>query len=373
MINKERLLNTFLELVQIDSQTRNERQVADYTKSKLSGLGFTVFEDQAGAHFGGNAGNVIAHKTGNVSGAGVLLCAHMDTVTPGCGVVPVIQDGVISSKGETILGGDDKAGIAAILEMAETMVENKLDHGLIQIVFTVAEEGGLRGAKHIDRGLLKPVDAAFFFDSSNLPSQIVVEAPFQLGMKITFKGKAAHAGVAPEEGISAIVMAAEAISQMPLGRIDETTTANIGIISGGKATNIITDLVTIEGEARSLSLEKVTKQKDLMLDACQKAADRFGGSVIFEVEESYAGISLDRESLTVQIASEAVKNLGMTPELTKTGGGSDANVFNGYGIAATNLGVGMSKVHSTEEYLKISDLEITARTALEIVKVALKH
>lgn len=372
-MNKERLLKMFLELVRIDSETTNERAVADYVKAKLQQLGFEVKEDNAGAVIGGSAGNVIAYKAGTIDGANITFCAHMDTVAPGCGIEPVINGNIITSKGNTVLGGDDKAGIAAIIEAVETMIENGEEHGPIQIVFTIAEEGGLRGAKNIDLHLLhQPIRGAYFFDTGRTSDHIVVQAPYQISFKATFKGKASHAGVAPEKGISAIQMTAEAINQMKLGRIDEETTANIGVIQGGKVTNIIPETVEIKGECRSLDKDKVEMQKAHMIDCCQKAADKFGGTVELEAVKSYDGILLTPDMEVIRLVSKAVENLGLTPKLIKNGGGSDASIFNGYGIASTVVGVGMTNAHSVDESIKISDIELAVQVIGEIIKEGAK-
>ena len=372
-MNKDRLVQTFLELVQIDSETRNERAVADYVLKKLQRMGYDVSEDKAGEAIGGNAGNIVAYKPGTAPGKRILFCAHMDTVTPGNGVKPVVEGDIIRSQGDTILGGDDKGGIAVLLETAQILQEEKIDHGSLHLVFTVAEEGGLNGAKNLDRSLLHgPIEAAFFLDSDDLPDKIVVEAPIQVNFKVIFHGKAAHAGCEPEKGISAIQMAAEAISQMKLGRLDEETTANIGIIQGGRATNIVTDRVEIEGECRSLSQEKLAVQQAHMVACCEEAAKKFGGRAEVVVKENYAGILLDPESSPVQLAAAAARKIGLEPELIKIGGGSDANIFNGYGIPSTILGVGMQNVHSTEEYITISAMTTAVEAILAIIEEAAK-
>lgn len=370
-MNKERLVQTFLELVQIDSETGNERAVADYVTKKLQRMGYDVTEDKAGEAIGGNAGNVIAYRPGTAPGKRILFCAHMDTVTPGNGVQPVVAGDIIRSQGETILGGDDKGGIAVLLEAAQTLQEEKIAHGSLHLVFTVAEEGGLNGAKNLDRSLLHgPIEAAFFLDSDDLPNKIVVEAPIQVNFEVIFHGKAAHAGCEPEKGVSAIQMAAAAISAMRLGRIDEETTANIGVIQGGHATNIVTDKVVIEGECRSLKRDKLEAQKAHMLACCEEAAQKFGGQAEIIVKENYAGILLDPQSAPVQLARAAAKKIGLEPELIKIGGGSDANIFNGYGIDSTILGVGMENCHSTDEYISISAMTTAVEAVLAIVEEA---
>ncbi len=371
-MQEQRLLQTILELVQIDSESRNERGVADYVTAKLKTLGYAVKEDGAGAHIGGNAGNVIAYHAGNCAGKSVLFCAHMDTVAPGNGVKPVVEDGIVRSDGTTVLGGDDKAGIAAILEALEMIHASETAHGPIQVVFTVAEEVGLLGAKYLALDALAPVDAAFFFDSDGMPNQICVASPYHIDITATFRGRASHAGVEPEKGISAVQMAAKAIAAMQLGRLNEETTANIGIIHGGTATNVVAGETVIYGEARSLVKEKVEAQIAHMQSCCEEAAEAVGGSVEVQIEECYAAIDLDENSTTVQLAKKAVEKLGLTPQLVKSGGGSDANVFCGKGIPATNIGCGMNNVHSVQEYLNLSEVKAAAAFIQAVVAEAVE-
>ncbi|MBR6755773.1 MAG: M20/M25/M40 family metallo-hydrolase [Peptococcaceae bacterium] len=370
MINQERLVNTLIDLVKLDSETKFERKVADYAKAKLESLGFSVREDEAGEKIGGNAGNVIGYHPGDGQGKSLLFCAHMDTVKPGIGVKPQIRDGVIYSSGDTILGGDDKAGMAAIFEAIETAQENNIPCGPIQVVFTVAEEGGLLGAKQLEVEKMQPVDAAFSFDSDGMPSDICVAAPHHIAITVTFTGKAVHSGMEPEKGINAIYMMAEAIHNMKLGRIDEETTANFGVVNGGRATNIVTESVTIWGEARSLNKEKVDAQIAHMTKCCEEAAAKFGGKVEVITEEEYSAINLDKDSVIVQMASQAAEKLGLTPNLVKSGGGTDANVFCGKGIPACNIGVGMENVHSMEECLSIEKMAMASKVILELIKAA---
>lgn len=370
MIQRERMIQTFLDLVQLDSESKNERAVADYVTAKLQALGYTVREDGAAEATGGNAGNIIAYRQGNCDGKSVLFSSHMDTVIPGNGVKPVVEADIIRSDGTTVLGGDDKGGITAILEAATVLEETGAAHGPIQIVFTVSEEIGLLGAKYLKLEELQPVDAAFFFDSDGMPSEICVASPYHIDITATFHGHAAHAGMEPEKGRSAIQMAAAAVAAMKLGRLDADSTANIGIIEGGRATNIVTDKTVIQGEARSLTREVVDAQIAHMAECCRNGAAQFGGTVDIEIDECYAAIDLDPNSTTVQLASAAVRRLGMEPHLVKSGGGSDANVFCGKGIPATNVGVGMTKVHSVEEYLVIEEMRQASEFVLAIIEEA---
>lgn len=368
MINEKRVLDRFLSYIQIDSPTKHEREFAEFLMDELKRLGFEVYMDKAGESVGSNSGNVIAKLKGNTEGETLLFCAHMDTVSPGRGINPVIKDGIIFSDGTTVLGGDDKAGIAAILEAVETVIENDIDHGDLELVFTINEEGGLYGAKNLEYDRLN-AKTAFVLDSGGDPGFIVIQGPAQNQINAKFIGKEAHAGAEPENGISAIQMAAEAISKMKLLRIDEETTANIGFISGGEATNIVTKEVEIHGEARSLNEEKLQAQTDHMVKCCQDAAEKFGGKVEVQVEKSYGAFKVEEDAEIVVKAKEACKNLGLEPATTTTGGGSDTNIINVNGISTVNLAVGMRLPHTVDEHIYIKDLENSARLVLEIIKV----
>ncbi|GAB6182137.1 M20/M25/M40 family metallo-hydrolase [Desulfotomaculum defluvii] len=371
MVNENRIIDEFIELVQVDSESGAERQLADLLKARLKDLGLEVREDNAGSFIevGQTTGNIIGTLPGNGgNGPLLLLSAHMDTVKPGKGVQPRRENGKIISSGNTILGSDDKAGIVAILEALRVIKENQLQHGGIQVAFTIAEEMGLVGAKGLDYNLLQ-AKLGFVLDSGGAPGEIIIKAPTQYSFTATVKGKAAHAGIAPEQGINAIVVASHAIANVRLGRIDEETTANIGAISGGLATNIVPDKVTVEGEARSLNPVKAKAQIDHMEEEFVKAAAKFGTSVDFNVLKQYDHINLAADSLPVRIALKAAESVDLKPHLAQTGGGSDANVFNGKGIACANLGIGMSKVHTTEEFITEEHLIQNAKFIVEIIKV----
>lgn len=372
MINSERLIGEFIELIQVDSESGAERQMADLLKEKLNALGLQVFEDEAGSfvEVGQRTGNLIATLPSNGGqGPMLLLSAHMDTVKPGKGVKPVRQNGVITSSGNTILGSDDKAGIAAIMESLRVLQEQNILHGGLQVVFTVAEEIGLVGAKGLDYNRLQ-AKIGFVLDSGGPPGEIIIKAPTQYSFKATIKGKAAHAGIAPEQGINAIVVASQGIAAMKVGRIDEETTSNVGLISGGVATNIVPEQVTIQGEARSINPTKAKAQIDHMVDELKQAADRLGARAEIEVVKEYDSIDLAPDALPVRIAVKAAEQIGLKPLIGQTGGGSDANVFNGQDIDCANLGTGMSKVHTTEEFITEENLLNNARFVLEIIKTA---
>lgn len=367
MINKERVLERFLRYVQIDSPTKEERAFALILKNELEELGLTVVMDDAGEKAGSNSGNLIARLKGNADKETILFSAHMDTVSPSRGVKPKIVDGTIYSDGTTILGGDDKAGIASIMEALEVLKEENLPHGDIEIAFTIYEEGGLYGSKNLDYSKIH-AKIGFVLDSGGDPGDIIVQGPAQNKIDVTFTGLEAHAGVAPESGISAIQMAGEAISNMLLLRVDEETTANIGSISGGGATNIVTKEVVFHAEARSLNDEKLKVQTDHMVQCCEEAAGKFGGKVDVEVENAYGAFNIPVDHPTVKAVEEACRKLQIPTRTTTSGGGSDTNIFNAHGIAAINLGIGERKPHTLEEHLHIIDLENTARIVVELMK-----
>jgi tripeptide aminopeptidase len=356
MINRDRLVSTFLELVQIDSPSGQEEEIARHLTAELRSLGLTVEHD--------TTGNVIGRLAGE--GQPILLSAHIDTVGPGLGVKPVITSGMIISDGTTILGSDDKSGIAVILEVLRALMERDLSHPPLEVALTVSEETGLKGAKGLDFNRLRAKEG-IVLDSGGPIGAIVISAPSQDKLRAVVHGKTAHAGVEPERGINAIVVAAEAIAAMPLGRIDEETTANIGRIQGGAATNIVPDRVEMAGEARSRDGKKLEAQMQAMTNALKKAASRHGATVEIDVERSYSAFELSEEDGIVQRAMAAAKALGLVPVLVPSGGGSDANIFNAGGIATINVSTGMEKVHTTEERIAVADMVKSAEFLLAIL------
>lgn len=367
MVNKKRLLDEFLELVQITCSTRNERQIADVLTKRLQNLGFAVIEDNAGEKIGGNTGNLIATLKGNPSLPKIFFSAHMDCVEPCANIKPQIKDGVITSDGTTILGSDDKSGIAPILEAIRVIQEEKMEHGDLQVIFTVAEEGGLNGSKNLEQQYLTS-DFGYCLDSSGRPGKVIVQAPGQDKLVIQIHGKTAHAGLAPEEGINAIVLAGKACATVKEGRIDEETTANIGIIKGGRANNIVPDFVEIVAESRSRNPQKLSKQTDYMVDTFKKVVAENGGRAEVEVIHAYAPYTLTEDSHVVKNIVKAMRAIAVEPTLASTGGGSDGNLFNLYGVPCCTLGTGMTKAHTTEEYIIEEDLYKVAEIILSVVQ-----
>ncbi|GEL77413.1 M20/M25/M40 family metallo-hydrolase [Tenuibacillus multivorans] len=355
-INEQRLIDEFMELVQVDSETKHEENISKVLIEKFKALGLSVQEDNAKEETGHGANNLVFTLKGNKKGADpIYFTSHMDTVVPGNGIKPSIEGDYIVSDGTTILGADDKAGIASMLEAIKTLKDNNLEHGDVQFVITVGEESGLVGAKAFDSNLL---DAKYGYavDSNGKVGNIIVAAPTQAKLWITSRGKSAHAGLAPEKGISAITLAAKAIARMPLGRIDDETTANIGRFEGGKATNIVSDEAFILAEARSLNPEKLDRQIDKIKQACQEAEKELGGSLEVDVEIMYPGFRHEEGDQVVEIAKAAAKNIGRDSQLEKSGGGSDANIFAGLGVPTVNLCVGYENIHTTDERMPVNEL-----------------
>jgi len=368
MVNQDRLVNEFLELVQIDSETKHERNIANVLKEKFEHLGLEVIEDDTTSVTGHGAGNLIVTMSGTKANVDpIYFTSHMDTVVPGNGVKPSIKDGYVVTDGTTILGADDKAGLASIFEAIRILKENNIEHGTIQFVITVGEESGLVGAKALNREMLK-AKYGYALDSDGKVGNIIVAAPTQAKIKATIFGKTAHAGVAPEKGISAITIAAKAISKMPLGRIDEETTANIGRFEGGQATNIVCDRVDILAEARSLVPEKMEKQVQKMKSAFEQTATEMGGRAEVDVQVMYPGFKFSKDDLVVQIAQKAAGKIGRTSELLKSGGGSDANIIAGFGIPTVVLSVGYEEIHTTNERMPIEELVKLTEMVVAIVE-----
>ena len=372
MINRDRILKEFIELVSITSPSRAEREIADVLKQKMTDAGLEVEEDSVGEKIGGTSGNLIAKLPGNIDGAPCLmLSAHMDSVEPCANIKPQLKDGVITSSGDTILGSDCKSGIAPILEALRHLRENKLPHGEILVVFTVAEEGGLHGAKNIDKEKIRS-DFGYALDGGGAPGVVTSMAPGQNRIEIVIHGKTAHAGLAPEEGINAIVLAGKAMAEIPQGRIDFETTCNVGLIKGGTATNIVPDKVEITAESRSRNMEKLDKLTEEITGAFQRVAREGGGSAEISVKKMYDPFVLAEDSLVISTAVKAAQNLSLPTRIEGTGGGSDANFFNIYGIPTAILGTGMSKVHPREEFILEEHLYTTTEWTLEIISAVAK-
>lgn len=368
MINPERVAQLFMDLCRLNSPPRHEGRVADFLQERLEGLGLACTRDQAHLATGGDTGNLIATLMGTRDARPLFFSAHMDTVEPNPNVVIVRNDGMIRTDGTSILGADDKCGIAAIVEAITSILEDGEDHGTIQLVFSVCEEVGLQGASHLDRSLLH-AEMGYVLDTGAPVGTIVYTAPTQNNLNATIKGRAAHAGFEPEKGISAIQVAARAINQMKLGRIDDETTANVGVIHGGTATNIVCPEVHLRAEARSRDLKKLDAQTQHMLEALHEAAADFGAEIDVEVSRAYTGYRLDPDAFVLKVATTAAEAIGLSVNMRAAGGGSDANVYNNDGLPCCVLGTAMRQIHTHQEHVLEEDLVRSAEWVASIVRV----
>ncbi|WNQ09369.1 M20/M25/M40 family metallo-hydrolase [Paenibacillus aurantius] len=373
MIQQDRVIQEFMELVQVNSETKHEQEISKVLKEKFASLGFSVEEDDSAAKTGHGSGNLIftlPANTGNPQAPRLFFTCHMDTVAPGNNIKPQLHaDGYIRSDGTTILGADDKAGISALLEAIRVLKEQKLEHPQLQVVITAGEESGLVGARAMEAKWIQ-ADYGFALDSNGKIGDIAVAAPSMDKIAITFYGKSAHAGVNPEDGVSAIQVASKAVSRMPLGRIDHETTANVGSFAGGGETNVVCDKVVLKTEARSLDTRKLERQVEAMRRASFEAAEEMGARAEFESYLKYPSFRWDETAPVVQLAMKALRRAGAEPRTFHSGGGSDANIFNGMGIPTVNLAVGYENIHTTKEQIKAADLGRVAETVVAIIQEA---
>ncbi len=375
MINRDRLAETFRFLVETDSVSKEEGEICLKIQRIFDSMGAETYVDLAGEKTGSDTGNLIARFAGNTSASPLLFNAHMDTVEPGRGICPVLKNGVFTTDGSTILGADCKSAIAIILEVLRVLQEDNLSHGPLEIVFTVCEEIGLLGAKNLDYSLLH-AKSGYVLDASDTDG-IITRAPSSNKLVLKVFGKDAHAGAAPEKGINAIHVAAKAIAGLALGRIDRETTCNIGVIEGGRASNIVPDLVTVQGEVRSHDQNKMAAITDEIVNAFQRAVDDFNGdksadglpSLECQVIPDFPATHVLENDPVVTLAKNAALNLGRTLKTKMTGGGADANIFLQHGITTGVLGTGMRDMHTTRESIALDDMVRSARLVLEIIRI----
>ncbi len=350
-INKERLINTFIELIKVNSPSFGEHAIGELLSAKLRSAGFSVTAQDYGASF-----NLVGFKEGtNRDAPPLILSAHMDTIEPTEGITFSIENGMIKTTGPTILGADDKGAIAQILEALLVVQEQGIAHGGIEIIFTSVEEKGLLGARNLDFASIRGRHA-IVLDSSGSVGKLIVAAPTHITYEMRISGKAAHAGIEPERGISAIRVASRIITEIPDGRIDPETTANIGIIKGGTATNVVPQEVVVNGELRGHSAKKIEQTKIEIFGTARQIAEHSDARISITEHEEYKAYTIDRESPFLLYLGGVLQKCDLSPAYTVTGGGSDANIFNQRGIQAINISTGMQKVHSTEEFITIRDL-----------------
>ena len=366
-INRKRLIDTFFRLLRIKSPSGDEKEIVEHVREILSGLGLEVAVDDSGKKYGSNSGNLTALLKGTDPDIRpIFIGAHLDTVVLNGEVIPYMDDGIIKNKNsKCILGGDDKVAVAAIIEVLRYIIENNIKTGDIYIIFTISEEIGIVGAKHVDMDKVG-AEYGFVFDSNGDIGTIYNQAPYQNSIDAEFIGKAAHAGIEPEKGINSIKAAGIAISNISFGRLDHETTTNIGKINGGAARNIVPENTKLILEARSLKESKLEKITEKMIAALKGASDDTGCKLKYKLIREYDGFNIDLKEIPVKIASGAIKEIGIDPVVGSSGGGSDINVFNSKGKRAVNLSSGMEDVHTNSEYVKASQLEKLAQLILEI-------
>jgi tripeptide aminopeptidase len=365
------VVELFTQLAAVPSPPGEEREVADRVTGYLREIGLGVDEDDAGERIGSTAGNLLARIEPSVDrGTPLFLCAHLDTVPPDGPLQPVVDDeGVVRNAGGTILGADNKAAVAAMLEAVRRILAEERPHAGIELLFTPKEEIGLLGAAAFDHSRLH-ARVGYVYDMAAPIGDVILGAPHSHSMQVRFHGRPAHSGMYPEEGRSAIAAAARAISDLRLGRLDEDTTANVGLIEGGTAGNIVPEYCTFLAEARSHDERKLADVVQEMLDAVAFAAGLEECEVETEVHKSYRGYRFRRDDVAVRIAADALAASGFEPRFGLTGGGADANVFNERGLACVNLANGMTDIHTPDERIAVADLEAMVDVTLALVEAA---
>jgi tripeptide aminopeptidase len=369
-VPNDEVVSLFTELAALPSPPGEERVVADRVTAYLRDLGLEVAEDDAGARIGSNAGNLYARiEPTDESGTPLFFCAHLDTVPPEAAIEPVVEDGIIRNATGTILGADNKAAVAVMLEATRQLLSENRPHGGIELLFTPKEEVGLHGAAAFDHEQLH-ARVGYVYDQAAPIGEVILGAPYAHSMEVRFHGRASHSGMYPEEGRSAIAAAAKAISDLKLGRIDEDSTANVGIISGGTAGNIVPEWCSFLAEARSHDPRKLADLVREMLEAATFAAGLEDCQVETEVHKSYSGYRFKRDDYVVRLAGSALERAGYEPSFKLSGGAADANVFNERGLACVNLANGMAEIHTPQEHIAVEDLDRMVDVKLALVDVA---
>jgi tripeptide aminopeptidase len=360
------VVNEFMTLASLNSLSRQEGPVAKYLVGRLREMGMEATVDDSAPRTGSDTGNVMVRVPGNTPGPTVMLCAHMDTVGSTEGMTPVLRDGVIYSNGVTVLGADDKAGIAIIVSVLADLKGGGVPHPDLEVLFTVQEEVGLFGAKNFNAEL----KAAFGYilDGDGPVGTIINQTPSKVDLDLVLEGKAAHAGVRPEEGINAIVVAATAIARLRTGRIDRRTTSNVGRISGGRIRNMVADRVEVIMEVRSTDAARLETEVQAVLDSFREAASSAGAGLSVRKETPFETFTVSETHPVVANAFRAAHALGIEPRLWTSGGGMDANVFNGRGLPCVALGTGIKDSHSPTEHIAVAQLEAGVRFIEALLK-----
>ena len=363
------VVSLFTELAAIPSPSGAERAVADRVADYLGAVGLEVDEDGAGAAIDSDTGNLYARLEPTAEGLPLFLCAHLDTVPPAGAIEPVLEENVVRNANETILGADNKAAIVVMLEAARRLRAERRAHAGLELVFTPKEEVGLVGATAFDHTRLA-ARVGYVYDQAAPIGEIVLGAPHARVLDLRFHGRAAHSGMYPEDGRSAIAAAGRAIADFRLGRIDDETTTNVGRIVGGSARNIVPEWCTLEAEARSHDQTKLADVVQELIDASTFAAAAEECELETEIRRSYTGYRFRSDALPVRLAATALERTGYRPRYALSGGGADANVFNERGLACVNLANGMAAIHTPDEHVAVEDLHAMVEVTLSLVDAA---
>jgi tripeptide aminopeptidase len=362
-MNHQRLIDLFLEVARINALSGNEKPLADHIKAFLENNNYQVKEDEAAKFTDSNTGNLIC-KIGN--GGNFVLLSHMDTARPTENVKPIILEDKIISSGDTVLGVDNRAGVSVLLYLLEKIANEKISVKDFTVAFTTCEETTLLGSKNL--GINGEIKKGFIFDSGYRPGNFIYSACGAIGLKIKILGKASHSGISPEKGINSMQVAAKAISQLPLGRIDDETTMNIGLFKSGSAVNVIPELTELEGEIRSFNIKKAEDNFNLLVNIFKSESENIGAKVEINYFWDFLPYTIPESSFVFNEAVRVIKKVGLVPTPKISLGGSDANSLNGRGIESVNLGIGAQNPHSNDEFIYIEDLIKSAEIALELVK-----
>jgi tripeptide aminopeptidase len=364
------MLDFFLELCATPSPSGDERAVADRVGAYLSSLGLEWDEDDTAEELGGSAGSIYCClPPGNANGTPIYLCAHTDTVPLDGRLEPVVEEGIVRNAGGTILGSDNKAAVVAMLEAVRRILDEGLPHAGIELVFTPKEEVGLQGAAAFDHTRLQ-ARTGFVYDQGSPIGEIVLGSPHAHTLDLRFHGRAAHAGMVPEEGRSAVAAAARAIADFRLGRIDHETSANVGVVTGGTGRNVIPEWCSLQAEVRSHDEAKEADLVREMLETAAFAASLGECELESEVRPSFPGYRFRESDPPVQLAATALRAAGFEPRYGLSGGGADANVFNARGLRCVNLSNGMAEIHTPDEHIAVADLEAMVDVTLALVDAA---
>lgn len=371
-MNKERLLENLIEMLKIHSPSKQEGEYAKYLVNLLEEIGAKIYLDKGYLEYGGDAPTIIAKLPGDIEGEGVTFSAHMDVIEPNFNVKPIREGNILKTDGTTTLGGDDKAGVASIIESIRTIKENEISHKDIYIIFTPCEESSLLGAKYIDwekvPSDMMPAKNMIVVDNAGRAGIIAHSAPSRYSIEINFKGQKAHAGIEPEAGINSITLASYALSNMKVGRIDDLTTSNISTINSDFPSNVVPDKCKATGEIRGHSEEKILEVIESYKEVCTKATEKLGGSYKIDYKRDFPVLKPKDDLKFAKEFAGIYESIGVSAELKVIGGGSDSNVFAGEGFNSIIIGVGMYNVHTVEEYLEIDDLFKTTEAIIKYIK-----